>query len=316
MSYVSVVIPVYNAEKYISTCLLSLRNQTVCDYEIVVVDDGSTDNTPSIVNSFAEKDKRIRIIKNNKKGVSSARNHGMLLARGMYITFVDADDQVAPIFIESLLTMIEENDCDCACVGYTFDLASISKKQSINGIQITEGSPIFGLLAERSNGAGGFVWNKIYKASLIKENHIIFDEKLSTGEDLCFNFNYFNLCQKVAYCNDSLYYYRLSRDSAVNRLSNPRWYELLKVYDYIMSSRSDEKNKRVFAYNYSLLILEAIYRYKFCNECPYTIKQLLVLKENYVHLSKDFTIAQNMKLLFNIALPNLAMKYRRRMIKE
>ena len=112
---ISVIIPVYNCEKYIGTTLKSVINQNFKDYEIIVIDDGSTDNSAAIVEQFAAKDNRIVIIHQENKGLSEARNTGIKAACGNWITFVDSDDMLAPRFLQKLLDAAKQNNASIAC---------------------------------------------------------------------------------------------------------------------------------------------------------------------------------------------------------
>ena len=109
---ISIIIPIYNVEKYLEKCLDSILNQTYKNLEIILIDDGSTDNSPNICNSYCEKDKRIKIIHKNNEGVSSARNKGIELSKGKYIVFIDSDDYVSNEHIEVLYDCIISNNVD------------------------------------------------------------------------------------------------------------------------------------------------------------------------------------------------------------
>ena len=115
---VSIIIPVYNTEKYLSKCLESVINQTYKNLEIILINDGSTDKSKEICESFAKKDKRIQILNKENSGVSSARNHGMRLAKGQYIAFIDGDDYAEENYIEELLKNLKQTESDCVLCGY------------------------------------------------------------------------------------------------------------------------------------------------------------------------------------------------------
>ena len=115
MSEVSVIIPFYNTEQFLKYCLTSVLAQTFTDFEIITVDDGSTDNSTAIVEQFAAKDNRIVIIHQENKGLSEARNTGIKVARGNWITFVDSDDMLAPNFLQKLLNAATQNKANIAC---------------------------------------------------------------------------------------------------------------------------------------------------------------------------------------------------------
>lgn len=311
---VSIIIPAYNASKYIHRCLDSVARQDYTDYEVLVVDDNSTDNTSAIVNELKESDNRIRLFKNPKKGVSSARNYGILVSKGEYITFLDSDDELSPSFLKTLVTISESEESDCVAVSYTSRKEDLQTKiyDRIDYYRVAEK---YSLVTGISSGAGGYVWNKLYKSSIIKNNGICFQENFATGEDLLFNVAYLSFCQRVVYCQAKLYYYALNSNSAVNKLNNPRWFDMLYVYKSIIERNIRGASGTAFSYNYALLIMEALYRLKFCDEAPFNKYELIELKKRYVKISRQFSIKQNIKLVLLKYFTNISMKYRRRAIE-
>lgn len=125
MSKISVIIPVYNSEKYIEGCIKSLENQTYCDFDVIFVDDGSTDSSNTIILSACRRNQNFRMIKNTGKGVSSARNYGINNADGQFITFIDSDDWVSPVFLETMMNLQEENDAQYVAVAYSSNESEI-----------------------------------------------------------------------------------------------------------------------------------------------------------------------------------------------
>ena len=125
---VSIIIPVYNAEKFLDKCIESLQNQTYKNLEFVFVDDGSKDNSVNILKKYAKKDKRIKIIRQKNAGPGPARNNGMKQSTGDYLTFVDSDDTINPDYIEQLMTHIKDNDMETIK-----KLAKFQSQRKING---------------------------------------------------------------------------------------------------------------------------------------------------------------------------------------
>lgn len=314
MPKVSIIIPAYNAEKDIDKCLKSVQEQLFMDYEVIIVNDASEDDTVGSASKWIKKDNRIKLVHNVKKGVSSARNYGIKSARGKYISFLDSDDMLSPIFIQTLVTMMEKSDCECASVAYTVSKDSLEQSADLCKIEYYDDKTCFNILTQLSGGTGGYVWNKMYLASVIKSKDILFDENITAGEDLLFNFNYFQHINKVAFCNANLYYYKLRSNSAINRLDNQKWFELLLVYNNIMNSGLLCEILDKFRYNYAVLILEGLYRSDYCENQYYTIEKLNILKNEYTGLNLKFTFKQNIKILLFHLMPNLSMKFRRRSV--
>ena len=166
---ISIIVPVYNKEKYIKKCVDSLIKQSYSDIEIILVDDGSTDKSPEICDEYAERDSRIRVIHRENGGLSVARNTGIENANGKYLMFVDADDWVAVDFCEAALKSISENDADIAVFGICY---VEEKEQNIQGSQLYKNELLDNSQAlERllTEEIRNYVCNKIFKASLFLE---------------------------------------------------------------------------------------------------------------------------------------------------
>ena len=199
MQYVSVIIPVYNDELYITECLHSVIEQTYQYIEIIVIDDGSTDQTAAIVKSFSDK---VKYIYQKNDGPSAARNTGINNATGDYITFVDADDIIDQTMISRLVTEINLNHADIAICGLNqFTIKNNKRKEIVDypgeTKVVKENKNIFQNLypyfnTEMLNPPYG----RIYKLDLIRNINLQFDESLSLGEDFIFNLNYFSTINK------------------------------------------------------------------------------------------------------------------------
>lgn len=313
---VSIIIPVYNAKQYLDTCLESVLNQTFKNFEVIIVDDNSTDETGKIASLWSAKDDRVCLLKNVGKGVSSARNYGLKNAKGRFIAFLDVDDVMSPIMIETMVKIREENECQCVVVSYTSDYRELSPKKDPSDALSIKSPETYNLLTRNEKDAGGYVWNKLYDRSIIEQNSLQFDPEVASGEDLLFNFRYFKYVQCIMYCKKRLYYYRLSESSAVNRLDNSRWFDIIQTYEKIMSSGASPDILEVFSYDFVQLILEAIYRTKYCNAGKYTYKELLSLKRIYVKLNPKWGIKKNIKLILFLLSPRLSMQYKRKNIKS
>lgn len=206
---VSIIVPVYNVERYIERCIESILAQTYKNIELILINDGSDDNSLQICNVFSNRDKRIRVIDKENTGVSSTRNIGIELARGKYLCFIDSDDYIENNYVEMLVGNIHENAVTFC--GYFVDtykengnISSIPKiYRKENGNEISNN-----LVYVFHQGFLSVIWNKIYDVSRLRENNIKFDEKLSLGEDLLFNLEYLKTgVKKIESVNYSLYHY-------------------------------------------------------------------------------------------------------------
>lgn len=225
---VSVIIPVYNVQDYVEKCLNSVMNQTLKNIEIIVVDDGSTDRSPSIIDEIAKTDERIRVIHSENGGVSAARNKGLDIARGRYIGFVDSDDYIEPDMYEKMVAVAENNNCDivqCAFFSGDIDPNNIEREKAglYNRRQALVGS---------LNVVGGSVWNKIYSSGTL--SGVRFREGLNMGEDRVFAIDSYLRCNSLAVIEDILYHYVLRDGSAVHTGVSRKNIDGLVFFDYLI----------------------------------------------------------------------------------
>ena len=197
----SIILPVYNAERYLDKCISSILNQISNDTELIVIDDGSTDQSRIIMNDYALVDNRIRIEHQHNRGVSYARNRGMEISKGKWIMFVDADDYLDDNFCSRLLGIAEKTNVDALLtVGAKKDGLTYSEKiQMLSDPEIKK--IICGCLAYNSDNFRFNIdapWGKIFRSSIIKENGIKFPEKLRRSEDALFCATVYNLAGRIA----------------------------------------------------------------------------------------------------------------------
>ncbi|WP_372519861.1 glycosyltransferase family 2 protein [Candidatus Ruminimicrobiellum ovillum] len=218
MAQITIVLPVYNVEKYLTQCLDSIINQTFKDFECLCINDGSTDNSLEILQEYAKKDKRFKIITQENKGLLGAWNTGIKNVNTKYLTFIDSDDWITENYLEVLYNKIEETGADVVRASYKFYFQEDNayKSARIREIhKITANSDIERLY---KGYAGAFVWSKIYKTSLIKDNNIWFyDERKSAG-DCPFLGLVFLYSKKIAFISDELLFYRKHNSSITTNL--------------------------------------------------------------------------------------------------
>lgn len=224
MPKVSVIIPVYNVEKYLTRCLQSVCGQTMKDIEIICVNDGSTDNSAHILAEFAAQDSRVKVITQENRGLSEARNRGLDVAEGQYIAFVDSDDFVAPIFVQTLVTAAEETNSDIVNCNFIKVTDETVLKQSKNTDVQVFANPLQQLLI-KSNYLKFNVWNKLYKRSFIGEFRFA---KGLYFEDWIFNTCLFAKAQKLAYVKAQLYGYQTDNLSIMRSPFDEK-----KLQDYV-----------------------------------------------------------------------------------
>lgn len=222
---ISVIVPVYNTEQYLECCLNSVLLQTFKDFEVLLIDDGSTDKSGEICDKYALKDSRIRVFHKENGGVSSARNVGLRNAKGKWLTFLDSDDELMLYALDFLINIVNDHsDIDIVLAGYdTVDLKNgIVKSTSelpYTSKIVNRDSAI--KLMYRSDFYLCFICSKLYKNSIIKKNKLFFDETIYYSEDRLFIIQYLCNCRnQIQYTTKSIYKYFYRDNSAMTSLVN------------------------------------------------------------------------------------------------
>lgn len=215
---ISILVPVYNVSQYLRQCLDSLVNQTLNDIEIICVNDGSTDDSASILMEYAKTDRRIVIVNKENGGLPSARNAGLDIAKGKYVGFVDADDYVDKDMYRKLYYTAKQYDSDIVvCGAHPFpneEMAPQWLKTTLSPRDITyKANCIEAIFTEC--GAKPFLWRDLIRKDLIDQNHFRLDEDIVVGEDQAFQFKVFPVARRVTFVSDKLYYYRYSRPESI-----------------------------------------------------------------------------------------------------
>ena len=212
MSLVSIILPVYNSEKYISTCIESLLKQTYQNIEIIIVNDGSTDNTAKICENYKIKDSRIKFINKINGGICSARNEGLKYITGKYLMFCDHDDIYLDNTVEIMVNAIKSMKMDFVKCGIKYITIKnnriINKKVKLckKDVEYYKSEIINNYCYIKNSKLLVYVWNGIYSVSFIKNNNIIFDNKYKFGgEDADFNYKCLKYSKKIGFINKVLY---------------------------------------------------------------------------------------------------------------
>ncbi len=219
MPLVSIIVPVYNAEKTIDRCISSILNQRYRDFELILLDDGSTDGSGKICDAYAEKDRRIRALHKENTGVSDTRNRGIAMADGTYLQFVDSDDWITPDATGFFVRAAEENDCDMVITDFYRVLGEhVSQKGSMeeDGI-MGRADYAFNMMQKPADFYYGVLWNKLYKRSIIEAYQIRMDDSISWCEDFIFNLEYIRHTDKIYALKIPVYYYVKTKGSLVSQ---------------------------------------------------------------------------------------------------
>lgn len=209
---VSVVLPVYNAEKYLEHSLNSILQQTMTDFELLCIDDGSNDKSLEILQQYAKQDNRIKIYHQENNGVSIARNVGINHAMGNYVVFLDADDWIEEDYLECLYTIVTEKNVEIAICGHDIVTGQKHIPELIHRQGYLSREDALTLALDH-NGYQGYLWNKLFHRSLINDNQIRFEEDIHVLEDLLFTCSCMKQVEQVYYEPVVKYHYNQSAGS-------------------------------------------------------------------------------------------------------
>lgn len=242
---VSIIVPIYNSEKYIEKCIKSIIKQSYQNIEVVLVDDGSTDNSYKVIESYLNSDKRIVYYKKINGGSSSARNLGIDNCNGSFITFLDADDTVNEKYIERLINLMVEENLDIVVCGYVdiskygiiklndfyFGDSKLEKNQFVSNI---------------FNGVGGTLWGKIFRKDIVDKNNIRLDTNVFMCEDMLFVLEYSMKCKSFGAINEYLYNYNRLNENSISSKVNFDYYSnlifvALKIKEILEDNNFDKE---------------------------------------------------------------------------
>ena len=221
---ISIIVPIYNSERYLDKCINSILNQTYKNLEIILIDDGSTDKSKMICEKYKKKDSRIIFISKKNTGVSDTRNIGLNIASGKYIGFVDSDDFIKLDMFEILIYNINKYRADLSICNI---VEKNNRKYRVKELSSRDGLKI---ILENS-GPKGYIYNKLYKKNIIDRYNIKFNVNIYMCEDLLFNCLYLQNIGKVIYTTQELYYYIKRRGSVTNSQYNFRFATILDAYN-------------------------------------------------------------------------------------
>ena len=299
---ISVIVPIYNVQKYLEKCIESIINQTYSNLEIILVNDGSPDESREICDKYEKKDSRIILINKKNGGLSSARNAGLKIAKGELVVCVDSDDWINEKMIETLYSNLEKYDADLSVCSFEIkdESGNAIQKEFSEKIEILnrEQAMQYAILPEKYYG---FAWNKMYRKSILKD--MLYDETIRKGEDSPFTCEYISKCEKVVYQAIPLYYYRQDTVSITRSKFNPGKMTVLDAYYGIIkllektgfSKETIDLQKVQYANQMLSLVINIINtdRKKYQNE---VLKIRKLMKE----YKKLYMLSQNIDYLHNI----------------
>lgn len=224
---VSIIVPVYNTDKYLKRCIDSILSQKYTDFELLLIDDGSTDRSGAICDEYAKMDSRIRVFHKVNGGVSSARNLGLEHAQGEWVAFVDSDDRVSAFYLYNLLSHCSNVDLVISYAEFVYS-DNTSRKENYNSRIISDNYDV--LFVENDLNWHTSPWSKLFKKKLC--NDLRFIEGMHIGEDLVFLYSYMLRCKNIFVSNDTDYFYYTENQATLTKRVNPLNEEML-AYDNV-----------------------------------------------------------------------------------
>ena len=255
---ISVIVPVYRVEEYLERCVKSILSQTYKNLEVILVDDGSPDQCPAICDACAEKDARVKVIHQENKGLSGARNAGIDAASGEYLAFVDSDDYVSPHFIEELYQLLQDTGCAIGQCRFSYVKGDGLVEEGDSAFCIYRGESLMEQLYGPEEKATCFVvaWNKLYRAELFKETGIRYPEG-RIHEDEATTYRLFHEAKKLAFLDRALYGYYTENGGSITSVFSVKRLQWLTAHEERIS---------FFKKNGYEKLLPAAYR-KLCDAC-------------------------------------------------
>lgn len=329
---VSIIVPVYNAEKYVALTMDSILLQDYPNFEVVAINDGSKDNSADILDTYQKKDSRIRVLNKSNTGVSETRNIGIRIASGEYVCFVDADDVILPTFLSDMLQCAEKQT-DLVVCGYSL----MDKRGRTRSVDIPyhkynelliQGNSVFASLMEVGLGISSCM--KLIRREMILKNGIEFDSKATFDEDMFFSWKTVLATDSIAICPKELYVYRLTSSSSTMRyhpdLLDQYYNQIDSLLDFAhnhsaYSNKLDSEIDIFISRKIDVLIAMVIRSHKAISEQFRDIKYLcqderirngLILRQELGEAEVDCYLQEKLKLLWiNGLLSEISRKIKR-----
>lgn len=273
---ISIIVPVYNVEKYLNRCIDSIINQTYKNLEIILVDDGSPDNCGMICDEYAKKDDRIKVIHKKNGGLSDARNNGIKIANGNYIGFVDSDDWIAPNMYEKLYYALVDNNADISCcknIRCKDNNIKINKKFDNNIIIYNQLQFLRKFFKIDSQECVYYACNKLYKKQIIHDNQYPIN---LTSEDVLGTYKALLKSKKIVEINYPYYYYYYNPNSITSGNFSKKDLDLIEIWDKVVGITKKDAN--------DFLWMAELNRYRI----DYTLLMRMALKLDFCEIEKNY----------------------------
>lgn len=339
---VSIIVPVYNVEKYLERCMNTLLNQTLKDIEIIMVDDGSPDNCPQMCDEYAKKDPRIKVLHKKNEGLGFARNSGMEIARGEYIAFVDSDDYVDINMYEILYSNAKKWELDAIFCGYNrVNNHTIQSIKEVNSLKIFNHHQdiqevLLNMIGTKPDCSVDrkyqmSVWHALYSRDIIKNHEIKFpSEREFISEDIIFHIDFLQKVSKIAFIADPLYYYCVNEDSLTKSYRGDKFEKFVVLYKEIIHrlpilENNDSANRFLIGYTRSLMFLLTRYKNSIDDKiqiikgiCNHSVWEQIINKYEYYRLplyQKLMFVCLKNKLYYTLLLLSYSKSFYKKLVQ-
>lgn len=318
---ISVIVPVYNVEKYLNQCVESLVKQTYQTIEILLVNDGSTDSSGILCEKWASKDKRIQVIHTGNRGLSAARNVGIKRAKGKYLYFIDSDDWVECDILETLLKNMKVYSSDLSSCGMKKDYGDkeLEMQQDEQCVKVTQKQMFHEMLCNEY--VYGYVWNKLFKTELADD--LLFDEELFSQEDMDFTMRYLTRCKNGVYTKSEYYHYRQRNTSMTGEVGySPRKLSIAEVYKRAIPiySRYCSDDVHIVERNYLKVNINIIGRMrvsKYRNaQIEENLKKSITQYYKRVLMEKKNPIGIKLNVIITYCFPGMMLKIKQKIMQK
>lgn len=284
---ISIIVPVYNSDKFLNKCLDSILAQSYDNLEIIIVNDGSTDNSANICDEYSKKDNRIKVIHKDNEGVSIARNTALDFTTGDYISLIDSDDYIDNDFYEKLINCLSSNSADIALCKYTLDFENNVVKPEEPGLEFFANEHNIKYLFTDKNKVNAYLCRGLFDANLFKSER--YDESIKYMEDLHLFIRLIEKSKKIAVVNEHLYHYYQNPNSATHKLSKDRINnQIFGLKKCIELLESKNQNEYAASLKYEIYIA-ALYFYIFYGDKKTALdfEEEFNTEENYLAYSNN-----------------------------
>ena len=305
MKDISIIIPVYNGEKYIEECLDSILEQKYSNIEVIIVDDGSVDNSYDICKRYSDSYPFIKVIHQSNMGVSKARNTALIESKGKYIYFLDSDDKLNNNFFSTVLDNIENYDL-LTFNWYTWYIND-KFKSGIDKEYILDKKSAMEMCTKVKDSFQGYLWNKLFLGKIIRDNNLKFNEEISVCEDLLFVLKYLTYCDKIHCIDDILYNYRMRKGSVSKKFNLNKFKSTFDAYDHILKILDEEQIENSINIKFEYLFIYYLYKKIFTKNGVFLrdsvkkfYKEVLKSKNISFKRKKDLFMVKNMIYVYKI----------------